>query len=76
MAHFGQDLNLHGYLSGDAGGEIWRFICQREGDRLEMIDGARVKGRRSKQRRKGGRKRDSPPVIPANKPNSKVVEGV
>ena len=38
-------INLHGYLAGDSGGEIWRFICQREGHRLEMIDGARVKER-------------------------------
>lgn len=38
-------INLHGYLAGDIGGEIWRFICQREGNRLELIDGARVKER-------------------------------
>lgn len=66
-------INLHGYLSGDIGGEIWRFICQREGARLEMIDGARVKGRRPKKGRKGGRKKDSPSVAPANNPIPEVV---
>ena len=38
-------INLHGYVSGEIGGEIWRFVCQRAGNRLEMIDGARVKER-------------------------------
>ena len=53
-------INLQGSPPGDIEGEIWRFICQRAGERLEMIDGVRVRRRRQKPRRRGGRKPTGP----------------
>ena len=58
-------INLHGYLPGDVRGEIWRFNCQRVGLHLEMIDGARVKGRESKAwpKKRQGAAAISPPRL-------------
>ncbi|MDJ0701963.1 MAG: hypothetical protein QNJ46_01670 [Leptolyngbyaceae cyanobacterium MO_188.B28] len=38
-------VNLQGELPGEAIGELWRFTCQRQGLRLEIRDGFKVKDR-------------------------------
>ena len=45
-------INLHGYLPGDPKGEVWRFVCQRQGVHLEMVDGVKVKARRAQKKQK------------------------
>ena len=37
-------VTLQGHLTEAIEGEIWRFLCQRSGSSLELIDGSKIKG--------------------------------
>ena len=56
-------INLHGFLPGDSLGEVWRFVCLREGVHLEMVDAVKVRDRRAKSKpskKRQGAKTKSP----------------